>query len=71
MVGRSGVASIAQSRSSSVGEQQEQKQNIVGGVAEGNLDPDVLAQTYWQLHIQDRSAWTLEMDIRPTNCSLF
>ena len=29
------------------------------------LDPDGMAEAYWQLAIQDRSAWTLEMDLRP------
>jgi NAD(P)-dependent dehydrogenase (short-subunit alcohol dehydrogenase family) len=29
------------------------------------LDPDAIAETYWQLHLQQRSAWTLELDLRP------
>jgi NAD(P)-dependent dehydrogenase (short-subunit alcohol dehydrogenase family) len=29
------------------------------------LSPEVIAETYWQLHIQDRTAWTLELDLRP------
>lgn len=29
------------------------------------LSPDAIAETYWQLHAQDRSAWTLELDLRP------
>ena len=29
------------------------------------LSPDSIAETYWQLHKQDKSAWTLEMDLRP------
>jgi NAD(P)-dependent dehydrogenase (short-subunit alcohol dehydrogenase family) len=29
------------------------------------LDPDAMAVAYWQLAIQDRSAWTLELDLRP------
>jgi len=29
------------------------------------LNPDAIADTYWQLHRQDRSAWTLELDLRP------
>jgi len=33
--------------------------------AEGMLDPDAIAAAYWQLHLQDRSAWTLELDLRP------
>ena len=29
------------------------------------LSPDAIAETYWRLHIQDRTAWTLELDLRP------
>ncbi len=29
------------------------------------LAPDAIAESYWQLHCQDASAWTLEMDLRP------
>ena len=29
------------------------------------LSPDAIAETYWQLHTQDRTAWTLELDVRP------
>lgn len=29
------------------------------------LAPDAIAETYWQLHNQDPTAWTLEMDLRP------
>jgi NAD(P)-dependent dehydrogenase (short-subunit alcohol dehydrogenase family) len=29
------------------------------------LDPDGIAETYWHLVEQDRSAWTLELDLRP------
>ena len=29
------------------------------------LDPDAMAETYWHLVEQDRSAWTLELDLRP------
>jgi NAD(P)-dependent dehydrogenase (short-subunit alcohol dehydrogenase family) len=32
---------------------------------EGILDPDAIAEVYWQLHHQPRSAWTHEMDLRP------
>jgi NAD(P)-dependent dehydrogenase (short-subunit alcohol dehydrogenase family) len=30
------------------------------------LSPDAIAETYWQLHTQDRTAWTLELDLRPS-----
>jgi NAD(P)-dependent dehydrogenase (short-subunit alcohol dehydrogenase family) len=29
------------------------------------LDPDDIAEVYWQIHLQKRSAWTFEMDLRP------
>ena len=29
------------------------------------LAPEAIAETYWQLHRQPRSAWTHEMDLRP------
>src|SRR4029453_8436918 len=31
----------------------------------GILSPDAIAEVYWQLHLQPRSAWTHEMDLRP------
>ncbi len=30
------------------------------------LSPDAIAETYWQLHSQDPTAWTLELDVRPS-----
>ncbi len=29
------------------------------------LSPDAIAETYWHLHAQDRTAWTHELDLRP------
>jgi len=29
------------------------------------LSPDAIAETFWQLAHQDRSAWTFELDVRP------
>jgi NAD(P)-dependent dehydrogenase (short-subunit alcohol dehydrogenase family) len=31
----------------------------------GILDPEAIAENYWQLHCQARSAWTHELDLRP------
>jgi NAD(P)-dependent dehydrogenase (short-subunit alcohol dehydrogenase family) len=41
---------------------------VDGQIREGggdSLDPDDVAETYWQLAEQPRSAWTLELDLRP------
>jgi NAD(P)-dependent dehydrogenase (short-subunit alcohol dehydrogenase family) len=32
---------------------------------DGLLDPDAIAENFWQLHCQTRSAWTHEIDVRP------
>lgn len=32
---------------------------------DGSLSPDAIADTYWHVHNQPRSAWTHEMDLRP------
>ncbi|HPG77162.1 MAG TPA: SDR family oxidoreductase [Piscinibacter sp.] len=32
---------------------------------DGILNPEHIAEAYWQLHRQPRSAWTHEMDLRP------
>ena len=32
---------------------------------DAGLDPAAIAETYYQLHLQPRSAWTLELDLRP------
>jgi NAD(P)-dependent dehydrogenase (short-subunit alcohol dehydrogenase family) len=29
------------------------------------LSPDAIAETYWQLHTQEASSWTFELDVRP------
>ncbi len=32
---------------------------------DGLLGPDAIAENFWQLHCQPRSAWTHEIDVRP------
>jgi hypothetical protein len=32
---------------------------------DGMLNVDAIADAYWALHTQHRSAWTLELDLRP------
>jgi NAD(P)-dependent dehydrogenase (short-subunit alcohol dehydrogenase family) len=43
--------------------------NIDGGIGvdEGatKLTPDAIAEAYWALHLQHRSAWSHEIDLRP------
>lgn len=29
------------------------------------LSPEALAEQYWQLHMQDKTVWTQELDVRP------
>ncbi len=35
------------------------------GAPDSQLEPSAIAEAYWQLHAQPRSAWTLELDLRP------
>ena len=35
------------------------------------LDPDAIAQTYWSLVLQEKSAWSFEVDLRPHNEEFF
>jgi NAD(P)-dependent dehydrogenase (short-subunit alcohol dehydrogenase family) len=32
---------------------------------DSQLEPAAIAEAYWQLHLQPRSAWTQELDVRP------
>ncbi len=38
---------------------------------EPKLDPDHMAEAYWHLASQHRSAWTLELDLRPAREKFF
>eukprot|EP00271_Cylindrocystis_brebissonii_P001624 TRINITY_DN11888_c0_g1_i1.p1 TRINITY_DN11888_c0_g1~~TRINITY_DN11888_c0_g1_i1.p1 ORF type:complete len:250 (+),score=44.32 TRINITY_DN11888_c0_g1_i1:197-946(+) len=44
----------------------ERMQKMRPGMAEdAMLIPEAIAESYWQLHAQHRSAWTQELDLRP------
>lgn len=48
----------------------ERLRKALPGMAEkrgenGLLDPDAIAEVYWQIHCQPRRAWTFELDLRP------
>jgi NAD(P)-dependent dehydrogenase (short-subunit alcohol dehydrogenase family) len=38
-----------------------------GSPSESLLQPAAIAETYYQLHRQDRAAWTQELDLRPSS----
>jgi len=40
-------------------------QRVVQAGDDGLLNLDAIAESYWQLHLQHRSAWTQEIDLRP------
>jgi NAD(P)-dependent dehydrogenase (short-subunit alcohol dehydrogenase family) len=40
-------------------------QRVAEAGPDGLLAPDAIAEAYWQLHLQQRSAWSQEIDLRP------
>jgi NAD(P)-dependent dehydrogenase (short-subunit alcohol dehydrogenase family) len=70
-VGKFGLRALAQSMARELGPQGVHVAHVIIdgqiGQAEGDrqLQPDAIAETYWHLHLQPRSAWTHEMDLRP------
>jgi len=79
-VGKFGLRALAQSMARELGPQgvhvahvivdgmidTERVRGMVGDRPdEGFLKPDAIAESYWQLHVQHRSAWTHELDLRP------
>jgi len=79
-VGKAGLLALAQSMARELGPQGIHVAHVVidGQIMseryahladerppEGLLDPAAIAETYWQLHCQPRSAWTLETELRP------
>lgn len=47
------------------------RQDSTSDPSEPLLDPDAMAEAYWNLASQDRQAWTLEIDLRPFNEDFF
>ena len=45
-----------------------QKMRETKGAEDGLIKPDEVAETYWHLSQQHRSAWTHELDLRPFSC---
>lgn len=78
-VGKFGLRALAQSLAREFGPQgihvahvvidgmidTQRGRSMAPGEAATMLSPDALAETYWQLHSQDSSAWTQELDVRP------
>lgn len=74
-VGKFGLRALAQSLARELGPRGIHVAHVVvdgrigsGGRSEpGQLSPEALAETYWQLHRQEASAWTQELDVRPAS----
>jgi NAD(P)-dependent dehydrogenase (short-subunit alcohol dehydrogenase family) len=70
-VGKFGQRALAQSLAREFGPKGIHVAHVVidGVIGTGRdatkLDPEAIAETYWQLHRQDPSAWTQELDLRP------
>jgi NAD(P)-dependent dehydrogenase (short-subunit alcohol dehydrogenase family) len=78
-VGKFGLRALAQSMAREFGPQgvhvahfvidgqiASERTRQAGRAPEGVLDPDAIADTYWQTHNQHPSAWSLELDLRPS-----
>lgn len=44
---------------------QNAPQRVAAAGPDGLLDPEAIAEAYWQVHAQHRSAWSHELDLRP------
>ena len=78
-MGKFGLRGLAQSMARELAPKNVHVAHFVidGGIAAGAddprgrdapdsvLDPDAIAQTYWHVHRQHRSAWTWEVELRP------
>jgi NAD(P)-dependent dehydrogenase (short-subunit alcohol dehydrogenase family) len=70
-IGKFALRALAQSMARELGPQGIHVAHVVvdGSIGESaeesRLSPDAIAESYWHLHRQPRSAWTLELDLRP------
>ena len=77
-VGKFGLRALAFSMARELGPKGVHVGHIVvdGGIRDGRrpedpaqpdrwLEPDAIADSYWHLHAQHRSSWTVELDVRP------
>lgn len=79
-VGKFGLRALAQSLARELGSKGVHVAHIIidgqidtprvrtmfpGRAAGTLLDPEAIARTYWNIHTQDATAWTLEIDLRP------
>jgi NAD(P)-dependent dehydrogenase (short-subunit alcohol dehydrogenase family) len=69
---KGGLRQVAQSMARELGPQNIHVAHVVidGVIArklpeEGKLATDAIAELFWQIHSQPRSAWTFEADLRP------
>ncbi len=66
-----GLRALSQSMARELGPQGIHVAHVVidGGIKkteeDRTLNPEDIAETYWQLHAQKRSAWTQELELRP------
>lgn len=71
---KGGLRQVAQSMARELGPKNIHVAHVVidGRIArdaaqEGTLAPEAIAELFWQLHAQPRSAWTFEADVRPSS----
>ena len=70
-VGKFGLRALAQSMARELAPQGIHVGHVVidGGIGRDSgdamLDPDAIAESYYQLHAQPRSAWAWEIEVRP------
>jgi NAD(P)-dependent dehydrogenase (short-subunit alcohol dehydrogenase family) len=68
-VGKFGLRALAQSIAREMGPKGIHVGHVVVdgqiGHSPKHLSPDAIADCYWELHRQDKSAWTFEVDLRP------